>query len=684
MLAPLLLLGLWPAAVSDLTHVWWANTDKRRCEIDEVPFFVPKTEREAQIARSCNLFISSNERDSHGKVDKPSPECHKRSLELLWTPNVTVFEETLNATSVLLLGNSIDRNTLEFACVASGHHVLQDPVLHDYQFGASSCRFGGLRVAWALQFGVGPPPYWRVPAHVAGSKSSEQFVKHDLVNFARRALPQAPAVVVVDSSTWDLANLWKRDGMLDNWTLPDHALRDWCDHLLPELLNWTSTAFPTSRVAFRTATTMVRAEPGRSPAMMEALTECARQTLPAQDYSVIDFHGLVDAMMEEGAEQLTVFPSAMRTLPTATHGGLRKQNLHPGAGPSMRYLSLLFNFVRSVIRGPEGGHEGGAPSHEYEYESSTSTTRAPRNRTHKTLAGRRLARAGHSVRPPSCLSHRQLNLTGYTFRTTECLWQTRAQLCPNCQPENAADKICVPIEPIPTRDWRGRRLGAVRAPVQGARLQSVLLKPGVTPLSQCGFGRHLYIDIGANTYSSSIGGWFRATYPYASAFSVVALEPAREHYATYQRVAGVELVQAAGWIQNTTMQFETKQHTKKGHGSGTLVTRNAAAAAATSGGRTPPGIVAVQAIDVADLLRRRATEEDYVVVKMDVEGAEYDIVPHLLASGVTHLIDEIFVEAHTNINRCCRPPNDVGRHFPDAMRLVASLRAAGVYAHAWS
>ena len=54
------------------------------------------------------------------------------------------------------------------------------------------------------------------------------------------------------------------------------------------------------------------------------------------------------------------------------------------------------------------------------------------------------------------------------------------------------------------------------------------------------------------------------------------------------------------------------------------------------------------------------------------------------SSGVAHLIDEIFVEAHTEINTCCKPPNDKGRHFADAMRLITNLRTAGIYAHAWS
>ena len=42
-----------------------------------------------------------------------------------------------------------------------------------------------------------------------------------------------------------------------------------------------------------------------------------------------------------------------------------------------------------------------------------------------------------------------------------------------------------------------------------------------------------------------------------------------------------------------------------------------------------------------------------------------------------------FLEVHTETNSCCKPPHDAGRHRPDAMRLLQSLRDAGVYAHEW-
>lgn len=43
-------------------------------------------------------------------------------------------------------------------------------------------------------------------------------------------------------------------------------------------------------------------------------------------------------------------------------------------------------------------------------------------------------------------------------------------------------------------------------------------------------------------------------------------------------------------------------------------------------------------------------DSDYVVVKMDVEGAEYDILLQAIAAGIPALWDELYVEFHEDNN----------------------------------
>ncbi len=58
----------------------------------------------------------------------------------------------------------------------------------------------------------------------------------------------------------------------------------------------------------------------------------------------------------------------------------------------------------------------------------------------------------------------------------------------------------------------------------------------------------------------------------------------------------------------------------------------------------------VPAIDVARFILEEVKPhaDDFVVVKMDVEGSEYPLIEHLRANEVLPLIDEIFIETHFN------------------------------------
>ena len=140
-------------------------------------------------------------------------------------------------------------------------------------------------------------------------------------------------------------------------------------------------------------------------------------------------------------------------------------------------------------------------------------------------------------------------------------------------------------------------------------------------------------------------------------------ETGTSHDATYKNHPDVHLLHLAVWDKNGTLPWQNKYF-------------------ALFNGRTSSDTR--PSIDIADFIQRNFKPQDFVVVKMDIEGSEYRVVPHLINSKAAHLVDEIFVECHTERNSCCRPPNDKGRHWEDARRLVHDLRTAGIYAHMWS
>ena len=58
--------------------------------------------------------------------------------------------------------------------------------------------------------------------------------------------------------------------------------------------------------------------------------------------------------------------------------------------------------------------------------------------------------------------------------------------------------------------------------------------------------------------------------------------------------------------------------------------------------------VIVNGIDVADLLRRY-NKKDEIILKVDIEGTEYQLLVHLIEQNVLKLVDVIAVEFHNNL-----------------------------------
>lgn len=65
-----------------------------------------------------------------------------------------------------------------------------------------------------------------------------------------------------------------------------------------------------------------------------------------------------------------------------------------------------------------------------------------------------------------------------------------------------------------------------------------------------------------------------------------------------------------------------------------------------SGGINRAHYATVAAIDFSEWLAQNVSEDDYVVCKMDVEGAEFDVLEHLLRTRRMRLIDVLLVEWH--------------------------------------
>jgi FkbM family methyltransferase len=59
-------------------------------------------------------------------------------------------------------------------------------------------------------------------------------------------------------------------------------------------------------------------------------------------------------------------------------------------------------------------------------------------------------------------------------------------------------------------------------------------------------------------------------------------------------------------------------------------------------------LIQVESIDLDKFIRYNFSVDDYIILKLDVEGAEYTILPHLLKSGTFSYIKKLYLEWHNH------------------------------------
>ncbi|XP_052173904.1 uncharacterized protein LOC127789145 [Diospyros lotus] len=199
--------------------------------------------------------------------------------------------------------------------------------------------------------------------------------------------------------------------------------------------------------------------------------------------------------------------------------------------------------------------------------------------------------------------------------------------------------------------------------------------------------RYVYVDVGARSYGSSIASWFKKQYPKQNkTFEIFAIEADKAFHEEYRQKKGVTLLPYAAWVKNETLFFEVnhdpgreKEEKENGRGMGRIKPVQSSTAVVGN-------VDKIQGFDFANWLKSIVSEKDFVVMKMDVEGTEFDLIPRLFKTGAICLIDEIFLECHYNRwQRCCpgeRSPK-YQKTYGQCLELFTSLRKSGVLVHQW-
>ena len=55
-------------------------------------------------------------------------------------------------------------------------------------------------------------------------------------------------------------------------------------------------------------------------------------------------------------------------------------------------------------------------------------------------------------------------------------------------------------------------------------------------------------------------------------------------------------------------------------------------------------------IDFSRWLSANFSIRDYIIVKMDIEGAEYEVLEKMIRDGTLQMVNELYVEFHQHMN----------------------------------
>jgi len=173
------------------------------------------------------------------------------------------------------------------------------------------------------------------------------------------------------------------------------------------------------------------------------------------------------------------------------------------------------------------------------------------------------------------------------------------------------------------------------------------------------YKRKVFLDLGGRDGDSA--QWFLDTYPHADQFEIWVFE-ADHRFNDVHKGKPWKYFNLAVWIKNGTVELGDAKM-----GSSIVV-------------QSQPNKTKVASFDFTEFLATHFSYDDFVVCKMDIEGAELSVVPKMLATLTAFLLDEFMLECHyyewtglfPNIRR------------KDCVLMIQELRDLKMYVHEWN
>ena len=145
----------------------------------------------------------------------------------------------------------------------------------------------------------------------------------------------------------------------------------------------------------------------------------------------------------------------------------------------------------------------------------------------------------------------------------------------------------------------------------------------------------IFVDAGA--YKGLTVKAFKNSEEYTEDFKIYAFEP-NPHAKVHKNPRGAIVIKKAVWIKDGVESFYTNRKHKVCQGASLLREK-------TSGGLNKKKPLKVETVDFGKWIMQFDIT-DYIIVKMDIEGAEFRVLDKMIKDGSINYIDKLYLETH--------------------------------------
>ena len=149
--------------------------------------------------------------------------------------------------------------------------------------------------------------------------------------------------------------------------------------------------------------------------------------------------------------------------------------------------------------------------------------------------------------------------------------------------------------------------------------------------------KKIFIDAGANNSCSA--RIFRKTQDPNIEYTIYSFEIEPEFVNNFVDIPKLIFINKAVWIKDGYINFyrDIYDHRKAG---GSLLKEK------TSGKLNKDEPIRVESIDFSKWVKHTFSKSDYIILKMDIEGAEYKVISKMMTEGSFDYINELLIEWH--------------------------------------